>query len=139
MMKVNEVSNKNDLSLNKTKKLSGGTSFASYLNNVSEQQMPAISGINSISGMDAIFATQMADNIEEREKRKKLLKRAHTLLDKLEDIRSALLVGHMPIENLINISRLVKEQREMCEDTKLLEIIEEIELRVEVELAKLTK
>lgn len=138
-MKVNEVNNKNDLSLNKAKKTSGGTSFASYLNNVSEQQMPAISGINSLSGMDAIFATQMADNIEEREKRKKLLKRAHTLLDKLEDIRSALLVGHMPMENLINISRLVKEQREMCEDTKLLEIIDEIELRVEVELAKLTK
>ncbi len=138
-MKVNEVNNKNDLSLNKTKKASAGTSFASYLNNVSEQQMPAISGINSLSGMDAIFATQMADNIEEREKRKKLLKRAHTLLDKLEDIRSALLLGYMPMENLINISRLVKEQKETCEDTKLLEIIEEIELRVEVELAKLTK
>lgn len=138
-MKVNDVTKANELSSSKVKKTSQGADFASYLQNVNKTQTASVSAMNNISSMDAIFATQMVDDVEEREKRKKLVKRGYTLLDKLEEIRDALLIGSISMDKLIEISRLVKEHKNMCDDPKLLDIIAEIELRVEVELAKLTK
>ena len=60
-------------------------------------------------------------------------------LDKLEEIRDALLTGYIATDKLIDISRMVKEKQAETSDPKLQEIMAEIELRVEVELAKLTK
>ena len=76
---------------------------------------------------------------EEREIKKKLIKRGNALLEKLEEIRDALLFGSISKEKLIEISRFVKERNFNSNDESLQEIIQEIELRVEVELAKLTR
>lgn len=86
-----------------------------------------------------IFAAQMVNGEEEREIRKKLVKKAETLLEKLEEIRDALLRGYISRERLIEISRFVKERKFESTDERLMEILGEIELRVEVELAKLMK
>ena len=99
------------------------------------QQVGATSGI---SVTDAIFATQMVGSEEEREIRKKLIKRGYSLLEKLEEIRDALLLGYMSKDKLIETARMVKEHQAESSDPKLQEIMAEIELRVEVELAKLT-
>ena len=81
----------------------------------------------------------MVDADEEKEVRKKLIKRGQTLLEKLEEIRDGLLMGYISRDRLIEISRLVKDNRYQSEDPSLQEILGEIELRVEVELAKLMK
>lgn len=81
----------------------------------------------------------MVDADEEKEVRKKLIKRGQTLLEKLEEIRDGLLMGYISRDRLIEISRLVKDNRYQSEDPRLQEILGEIELRVEVELAKLMK
>ena len=59
------------------------------------------------------------------------------MLNHLEEIRDALLKGEIEKEKLIEISRLVKQKDLESNDEKLQEIMQEIELRVEVELAKL--
>ena len=61
------------------------------------------------------------------------------LPEKLEEIRDGLLMGYISRDRLIEISRLVKDNRYQSEDPRLQEILGEIELRVEVELAKLMK
>lgn len=137
-MKVNDINKSSEISSGKVKKSTGGTDFASFLKAPTSTQTSPVSGMTNVSSLDAIFATQMVDGVEERERRKKMIKRGKNLLDKLEEIRSALLVGYIAKDKLIEISRLVKEQKTMCEDERLLNIIAEIELRVEVELAKLT-
>ena len=81
----------------------------------------------------------MVSDEEEREIRKKLVKRGNQLLEKLEDIRDGLLAGYISTDKLIEISRMIKEPQFASSDPKLQEIMAEIELRVEVELAKLTK
>lgn len=48
-------------------------------------------------------------------------------------------MGYISRDRLIEISRLVKDNRYQSEDPRLQEILGEIELRVEVELAKLMK
>ena len=75
----------------------------------------------------------------EKEVRRKLVKRGNALLEKLEEIRDALLCGYIDKDELIEISRMVKEKQLDTTDEKLKEIMAEIELRVEVELAKLTR
>ena len=79
------------------------------------------------------------DGEEEKQIRKKLCRRASTLLEKLEEIRDGLLDGHISKEKLIEISRMVKENKPVSQDPALQEILAEIELRVEVELAKLMR
>ena len=61
------------------------------------------------------------------------------MIDCLEEIRDGLLWGEFSTERLIEISRMVKQKDVPSEDEKLQEILQEIELRVEVELAKLIR
>ena len=72
---------------------------------------------------------------------KKVLEKLKELItaDNLEEIRQEIIFGSVSKEKLIEISRLVKQKDVETDDEKLKEILAEIELRVEVELAKLVK
>ena len=63
--------------------------------------------------------------------------RAATLLDRLEEIRDGLLFGAISKSRLQDLARMVKEKRETMADPRLGELLDEIELRVRIELAKL--
>lgn len=140
MIKINDVSgSKAPTSGGKAVKSGSGASFASYLNETMQARDTPVNATGSIAMADAIFAAQTATDEEERQIRKKLLKRGNLLLDKLEDIRDGLLAGYISKEELIELSRMIKEKQFESQDEKLQEIIAEIELRVEVELAKLTR
>lgn len=140
MLKVNDVNKSNELNQSKAvRKSGGGESFSAYLNETMKSSMRPVGSASGISVTDAIFATQMVSNEEEREIRKKLVKRGQTLIEKLEEIRDGLLIGYISTDELINISRMLKDNRVVSSDEKLQELMAEIELRVEVELAKLTK
>ena len=139
MIKISDANKTNEVKgTNSAKKISGSSNFADFLN-ISDNKPQQIAGTSGISVVDAIFATQMVDGEEEKQIKKKLIKRGNLLVDKLEEIRDALLVGYIDKENLIDIARLVKEQKIESKDPKLHNIISEIELRIEVEIAKLTK
>jgi len=59
------------------------------------------------------------------------------VLDRLEEIRLGLLTGSIPVERLENLARLVARQREAGLDPRLSAVLDDIELRARVELAKL--
>ena len=140
MFKVNDVNKSNEISQGKSVKKSGsGESFSAYLNETMKNSSHPVGASSGISVTDAIFATQMVSDEEEREIRKKLVKRGQTLIEKLENIRDGLLIGYISKDELINISRMLKDSQIASSDEKLQNLMAEIELRVEVELAKLTK
>ncbi len=139
MLNVREINKTTELSTGKTKKAGSGESFASYLQDVNKPENRMVSASAGISGADAIFAAQMINDEEGRERRRQALKRGYNLLEKLEEIRDGLLMGYISKDKLIEISRFVKERKNNIDDPKLEEIISEIELRVEVELAKLMR
>lgn len=64
-------------------------------------------------------------------------RRAEDLLDRLEEVRNALLIGALPRQKLHELARLVRLRRERVHDARLADILDEIELRCRVELAKL--
>lgn len=140
MIKVGDVNKANDLaSGGKAKKVAGGESFSLYLKETMKPASAPVGGSSSISVADAIFAAQMVEGEEEKEIKRKLIKKASTLLEKLEEIRDGLLNGYISKDKLIEISRFVKERKFDSSDENLMELLGEIELRVEVELAKLIK
>jgi MoaA/NifB/PqqE/SkfB family radical SAM enzyme len=102
---------------------------------ISEQKIDAVASTNRISSVDAVVSMQEItdDNKDERGAKN----RANLILDKLEDIRMGLLLGEIPKSNLEELSKVLKVARENSVDSKLLEIIDDIELRAKIELAKL--
>jgi hypothetical protein len=61
------------------------------------------------------------------------------MLDQLERVRLGLIDGVIPKAELVSLARTLREGRSVNMDPDLASIIGDIELRVEVELAKLTR
>jgi len=53
--------------------------------------------------------------------------------------RRALLAGSVPKDRLIQLAQMVRARRDTVSDPRLATILDEIELRAEVELAKLSR
>ena len=102
---------------------------------ISEQKIDPVASTNRISSVDAVVGMQEItdDNKDGRGAKN----RANQILDKLEDIRMGLLLGEIPKSNLEELSKVLQVARENSVDSKLLEIIDDIELRAKIELAKL--
>lgn len=92
-----------------------------------------------LAGIDALLLVQAVDDSTERQARKRLLRRGEDILDKLEEIRHGLLLGIIPKEKLAELAGMVHARREACQDPRLGALLDEIELRAEVEIAKLSR
>lgn len=90
-------------------------------------------GIVAAAGIDALLALQAVDDPAHR--RRKQVRRATGLLDALEDMQADLLAGAASDERLGQLQALIGEARERT-DRRLDAVIDDIELRVQVELAK---
>ncbi|TAN57291.1 MAG: flagellar assembly protein FliX, partial [Rhodospirillales bacterium] len=64
--------------------------------------------------------------------------RGESILGHLDELRHGLLMGHLPKERLIELAQLVRGKRDQVDDPLLAQVLDEIELRAEVELAKLS-
>ena len=74
---------------------------------------------------------------EEQQRRRRNRQRAGTILDHLDEIRHGLLLGAIPGEALLGLVDQLAVARETVSDPQLLEVLDEIDLRAQVELAKL--
>lgn len=97
----------------------------------------------SLGGLDGLLALQMVDTVgdtpDSPAKRKALVARGEDILDRLEELRVGLLMGSIPKERLAALAQLVRDRRESAQDPQLGALLDEIELRAEVELAKLSR
>jgi hypothetical protein len=64
------------------------------------------------------------------------MRRAGDMLDLLDDIRVGLLEGRVPRGKLEGLLRMVQSRRDEVVDPRLSAVLDEIELRAAVELAK---
>jgi hypothetical protein len=69
--------------------------------------------------------------------RRRAVARGQNLLDRLDELRVAMLTGVVPRADLAALARLSRESVALVDDPQLAEILAEIELRAAVELAKL--
>lgn len=103
------------------------------------EEVHASDGPSGISGVDALLMAQSIGDATDRESRQRLVRRGEDILDKLEEIRHGLLLGTLPKEKLSELAEMVRARRDNCQDPRLAALLDEIELRAEVEVAKLSR
>lgn len=94
-----------------------------------------VSAASSIMGMDALLALQDVGGPLERKRR--AVSRAGRILDVLDDVKVALLDGRLSGHDLDRLRRAIRDERARTDDPKLEAVLEEIEVRAAVEMAKL--
>ena len=140
-MKIVGYSSIKNAAASKAKKDSSAssTSFLDFLTGgepASDVEPTAsVEGAAPASMLDAMLSLQEVP--EEEVRRKKEVQRGKTTIDTLEQLRHGLLMGKVPTHILTNLSQLLKVQREQVSDPRLIEIMDDIELRAAVEVAKL--
>ncbi len=88
----------------------------------------------AINSLDALLALQETPSSPER--RRRAVKRAGKLLDVLDALKLALLDGSTTLAMLQQLQAAVEEDRGGAEDARLQGVLDEIEVRAAVELAK---
>jgi hypothetical protein len=86
-------------------------------------------------GVEALLTLQDVGGPLER--RRRAVGRAGRLLDALDDIKLALLDGQLREDDLERLERAIRDQRAATDDPRLEELLNEIETRAAVELAKI--
>lgn len=86
-------------------------------------------------GVDALLAIQAEDDVLGGRKRRQV-KRSNDILDALDDIKVSVLSGDIDDEALLRLQGLIALHREDTEDQRLQGVLNEIETRAYVELAK---
>jgi hypothetical protein len=108
------------------------TGFAKHLDEGSETAATGnVGGASSVSG---ILGVQEVDDALAHASRGKM--RAEDILDRLDDMRLELLAGGLSREKLLQLTRIVTARRASIKDPRLAAILDDIDLRAQVELAK---
>lgn len=92
---------------------------------------------SNLSNISALLSLQNQDDVQER--RKRATKRSSTLLDQLDGIRISILGDGVSREQVAALSNTLREYRDQVDDAGLNAILDDVELRAEVELAKLER
>ncbi|MGA7711916.1 MAG: flagellar assembly protein FliX [Rhizomicrobium sp.] len=102
---------------------------------VDDARAQVVAGPGPIAALDSILTLQAMD--DSTDGRSKGLKHGEQLLDMLDQVRDGLLAGGIPRVTLNRLANAVTKRRENFVDPKLQTVLDEIELRAHVELAKL--
>ncbi len=122
------------------KRGSEGGAFARALEGAeqSPKETRSVAATGPVAAIDALLALQgVAD--EGGEARRQAVARGHQLLDLLEEVRRGILLGVLSQATLQRLAELARDRKGRFTDPRLEEILAEIELRAEVELAKLER
>lgn len=114
------------------KKKSG---FSSALKASSKKETTGTQDTNEIQGIESLV--QLQEISEDALSQKKLHKHGDQLLMGLENLRLSILEGSLSQSSLQNLSTLLKNRPDLKEDSPLSSIVQEIEQRVHIELAKI--
>ncbi len=114
----------------------GAGGFGDFLSE-GPQETGGSGATHSIAHIDTLLAVQEAENPTERAARKRMKQRADDILSELDKMRLALLTGRLTVGHVIDIADVVAQHREKVMDPRMTAILDEIDLRAQIELAKM--
>ena len=86
--------------------------------------------------VDGVVAIQEVGDATDNDPQSRAQQWGNDTLDQLELIKLDLLAGGIPKGRLMNLARIVADRRGQTEDPALESLLDDIELRVRVEIAK---
>ncbi len=113
----------------------GGFSLPSAAGTGPSATAAPVSGTSALMGVESLLALQEAGG--PLEGRRRSMRRAFRLLDVLDDLKVALIDGMLRPDQIRSLSLAIAEQRATTGDPALEAVLDEIETRAAVELAKL--
>jgi hypothetical protein len=107
---------------------------------VAESDTPAsaapAASLRTIGGIDALLALQGQDDPAER--RRRAVKRGRVALDALDELKVEVLAGTLGPTTLMRLKSATADLRDASGDNRVDAVLAEIELRLEVEIAKIS-
>ena len=113
---------------------SGGFSLGGPAAPVAPAPAAASGAATPVAGLSALMALQGVEDVAER--RRRAIRRGGGLLDRLDELKLALLAGLPAGPALEGLQRAVGEATGEVEDPRLRALLDQIDLRAAVELAK---
>lgn len=118
-------------------KNSGDTAFSGLIGDAGETAgTTGSSGASSIARLDALLSLQEMGDSTSEEAAKRAKKRGLQLLDELDVLRMGILTGTVTQGQLSQLERMLQSHRDKVMDPVLGAVLDEVDLRVQVELAK---
>lgn len=111
-----------------------GDRFSTHLDDAPAESAP-MAAAAPMTSVAALLAVQDEGDATSR-RRRRAVQRGTDLLDRLDEIRHALLTGNMPTARLQALADTLTRDRQAVDDPRLAEVLADIELRCAVELAK---
>ncbi len=134
-----EIKSTSRVGSSSVRRVSGGSTggdSAFRVSDAGEQpRAQALSGTTTIAAVESILTLQGID--DSTSGRSRGLAHGERLLDMLDEVRDGLLAGGIPRATLNRLATAVSKRQEGFNDPKLQTVLDEIELRARVELAKL--
>ncbi len=139
-MKVSSTGGVSSTGASRAKPAGGSSSFSLPSVNAASgaASTASVGGLTGVGSVDALLALQEMGAVgSPLERRKRAVRRADQILDILGEVRVALIDGDISHATLDKLTRAIREQRENTDDPNLEGVLNEIETRAAVELAKL--
>jgi len=93
----------------------------------------------SIAKVDALLAVQATESSTERTAKRRMRERGEKVLRQLDHLRLGILTGNLTIGQVIDIADVVASHREQITDPEMSAVLDEIDLRAQIEMAKMKK
>lgn len=94
-------------------------------------------GVEGILGVDQLLGLQEVDDALGQKRRAR--QHGTDILDRLDELRLQILEGRLSKHRLMQLAQAVSARRSSVMDPQLIEILDEIDLRAQVEIAKFTR
>lgn len=133
-MKVTGASGPSSTQSSRPARAASGFSVPTAGGSAPAAQASAASGVAGVADVSALMALQGVEDPTER--RRRAIRRGGGLLDRLDELKLALLSGELGEGALERLGRGLREERPIDADPELNRLLDQIDLRAAVELAK---
>jgi hypothetical protein len=140
-MKTTEIRSGSSVSTGR-KKAAGaarGGNFDAILGSTAGSKGAGSAPVAATSPLASVIAPTAVEAADADGRRRRAYEYGEDLLDQLEALRRAILLGRIDVSRLRTMLASIRERSERSNDPGIDEILAEIELRVEVEAAKLSR
>tara|TARA_B100000949_G_scaffold190251_1_gene173513 strand:+ start:110 stop:547 length:438 start_codon:yes stop_codon:yes gene_type:complete len=103
------------------------------------RESAAAAASQSIAKVDALLAVQGAESATEKTARRKMRERGDKVLKQLDLLRMGLLTGNLTLGQVIDVADVVASHREKISDPQMTAVLDEIDMRAQIEIAKARK